>query len=155
MDMKSTHFRRFILLVVIFSSISLLTGCCRNQSCQTLWSQETGIASSTTQESIGSAYAKQAKELAPATGKLSVAIQAVVEYPPLSEGLSDEQILQYIYTEKPELGKIFSPRKVSFSRMDKYVEVTVYADDKTTVLVVDNSRTPEIDYIYSLSVSHD
>ncbi|MCL2658577.1 MAG: hypothetical protein FWD62_14415 [Betaproteobacteria bacterium] len=132
MNIKQAYFSRFILLIVIFSSLSLVSGCHIFQP----------------SDSDRAAYAKQAKELAPATGKLTVAIQAIIEYPPLSEGLSDEQILQYIYTEKPELGKVFSGRKVQFSRVDKHVEVTVYADDQKTALIVDSSSTPEIDFIY-------
>jgi len=62
--------------------------------------------------------------------------------------MSDEQILRYIYTEKPELGLIFSNKKVIFTRIDKYVEVTVYADNQTTILIIDNSSTPTIDFIY-------
>ncbi|MDR2209708.1 MAG: hypothetical protein LBE22_12290 [Azoarcus sp.] len=145
MNTKPTFFSRFILLIAIFSSLSLLSGCCGTSPCLTPWTYEGGV---TTQEAIDAAHAKQAKEFAPSTGKLTVALQAVVEYPPLSQGLDNEQILQYIYTEKPELGQIFSKRKVSFTHDGRYVEVTVYADDKTTVLITDKSSTPEIDYIF-------
>lgn len=135
MNTKQTYFSRFILLLVIFSFLSLTSGCCSlfPQGCES----QTNLA-----------YAKQAKELAAPTGKLTVAIQAVIEYTAISEGMSDEQILLFIYDEKPELGHIFSNKKVHFTRIDNYVEVTVYADDQTTALVIDNSNTPAIDYIY-------
>ncbi|MCL2876057.1 MAG: hypothetical protein FWF12_07170 [Betaproteobacteria bacterium] len=141
MNMKQPRFNSFILLVTI--CLSLASGCCGLQY-QVCDPQNTAY----TQNTINPVYARQAKELAASTGKLTVAIQAVIEYPAISQGMSDEQILHYIYTEKPELGLIFSDKKVHFTRIDKYVEVTVYADDQTTALVIDKSSTPVIDCIY-------
>jgi len=143
MNMKQTCFSRFILLVVTCSFLSLATGCC-SLSYQVCDPQNPGI----TQNTVDPAYAKQAKELAASTGKLTVAIQGVVEYLVVSQGMSDEEVLHFIYTEKPELGLIFSDRKVRFTRIDQYVEVTVYADDQTTILIIDHSSTPAIDCIY-------
>ncbi|MCL2589485.1 MAG: hypothetical protein FWD67_01080 [Betaproteobacteria bacterium] len=141
MNMKQTYFSRFILLIVICSFLSLTSGCCSlfSQVCEP--QTQTG-------KIVNPTYAKQAKELAAPTGKLTVAIQGIIEYSTLSYGMSDEQILRYIYTEKPELGLIFSNKKVIFTRIDKYVEVTVYADNQTTILIIDNSSTPTIDFIY-------
>jgi len=128
--MKQTYFNKIILLLAICSFLSLASGCCSlfPQTCEPH-------------------CAKEAKELAAQTGKLTVAIQAIVEYPAISQEMSNEQVLQYIYTEKPELGMTFSDKKVHFTRNDGYVEVTVYADDQTTPLVIDKSNTPAIDYL--------
>jgi len=141
MNMKQTSFSRFFLLVAICFSLSLVSGCHTYQVCDPQ-------NPASTQKIVNPFYARQAKELAASTGKLTVAIQAVIEYPTISQGMSDEQILQFIYTEKPELGQIFSDRKVSFTRIDQYVEVTVYADDQKTILVTDHSSTPAIDCIH-------
>jgi outer membrane murein-binding lipoprotein Lpp len=134
MNVKSIYFSRFILLIAAFSSLLLLTGCPNYHP------------------SCNSAYAKQAQTLAYDTKNLANAIQAVVEYSSLSEGWSDERILQHVYSERPEFGEIFSARKIHFTRVDNPVEVvikvTVYADDQTTVLVTDDSSTTEIDYMY-------
>jgi hypothetical protein len=142
MNMKPTYFSRSILLVVLFSS--LLAGCCFDLPPPPL-------------PSCNLAYAKQAKELSNDTVKLVLAISAIINNTALSEGLNDEQVLQYVYSAKPELEKPFSNRKVRFTRINEQeeneeedieIEVTVYADDQTTVLVTDDSSTDEIDYMY-------
>jgi hypothetical protein len=133
MNMKQTYFNRFILLIAIFSSLLLATGCCRYLSCDSACNAD---------------YAKQAKQLEGDTTNLTLAIGAVIRYPSISEGLSDEQILQYVYSTRPEFGTIFSNKKVSFKRVDESIEVTVYADDRTTALIIDNSSTIEADYLY-------
>jgi hypothetical protein len=131
--MKQTYFSRFILLIAIFSSLSLTTGCCRYLSCDS---------------TCNAAYAAQAKQLEGDTTNLTLAISSVVRYPSVSEGLSEEQILQYVYSARPEFEKTFSDNKISFKRVDESIEVTVYADDRTTPLIIDNSSTLEADYLY-------
>ena len=147
MNNKQTTFSRFILLLAVCSSLSLASGC-HSVSYQVCDPQNPV----STQKTIDPAHTRQAKELAAPTGKLTVAIQAVVEYLTVSQGMSNEQVLQFIYTEKPELGQFFSARKVRFTRIDQFVEVTVYAEDQTTVLILDHSSTPAIDCIHGNKV---
>ncbi|MCL2524167.1 MAG: hypothetical protein FWF17_06215 [Betaproteobacteria bacterium] len=148
--MKQNSFNRFILLVVVCFSLSLASGC-KTLSYQVCDPQN--LAS--TQNTVDPVYARQAEELAAPTGKLTIAIQAVIEYPNLSQGMNDEQVLHYIYTKKPELGLVFSNRKVRFNRIDGYVEAIVYADDQTTMLIIDRDSTPAIDCIYGRKIAQD
>lgn len=97
---------------------------------------------------VNPVYVSQAKELAAPTSRLAIAVQGVIEYKPVSQGLTDEQILDYIYTQDSSLGQIFSRTKVIFERSSNGIIVSVYANDRQTILVRDDSRTTVIDYIY-------
>lgn len=80
--------------------------------------------------------------------KLTLAIQALVRWPPDGVAMTDEKMLATVYEKKPELREAFSCYTVKIWHNTRDVVVLVCSPDGQRGIMEDASATPGVDRVW-------